>query len=293
VTNAGLPPESSFRYGTGPANESRSAPPEPGWSATPTGHAGFQSNGPHYGGADQSFPRGRNANSAAVVIAAVVAVVVFGCGGFIAGRLTVARSALPAAGQTAASHDGTGDAGATSSEAPAAAPSAGINVTDPAGDAVPHPTEGRVYGPSDITNLSIRSDGTDLVITTVYTPSTPLNLLAAETAIRLDADKVPSCKNSVLDSADWLIDYDVSAGGVNVYKPPANCGERYEHTPITGGVEVTDSTVTIKIAQDSLGIRPGQRIVVRASASTRIDDGHTTFIQDRAPDSPSGATGAV
>ena len=170
-------------------------------------------------------------------------------------------------------------------------PSIGFTVTDPAGDAVPHPVEGKVYGPSDIVSVSVRSDGANLVITTVYTPSTPMNLIVSDTAIRLDPNEVPNCKNSVLDSFDWSIDYD--PGGITIFKPGANCDDRLQSTSLAGAADITGSTLTIKIAQDSLGIRTGQRIVVRACVSTWIDDGHTTFIQDWAPDSPSGTTGNV
>jgi hypothetical protein len=170
--------------------------------------------------------------------------------------------------------------------------SPGIIVTDPAGDAVPHPVNGTVYGPSDIVSLAVQSDGTYLVITTVYTPSTPIDMVHADTDIRLDPDKVPDCKNSVLDSSDWAIAYD--NGAVTVYRPGANCDDRTQPTTsITGSADISGTTLTVKVAQNSLGIRSGQRIVVRACASTRIDDRVTTVIQDWAPDSPAGTTGTV
>lgn len=250
--------------------------------------------GANYGGPTPSFPPRRSTN---VVVAAAIGAVLLAGGSFLAGRLTAPNDTRPAA-ETGITPNGASAPGAAPSD-PSTATSAvvsstGFTVTDPAGDAVPHPTtDGKVYGPSDITNLSIRSDGTNLMITTVYTPSTPMNLISTETAIRLDPDAVPNCKASVLDSADWAVDYDAAGGGITVYKPGASCGGRYQSTSITGAANVAGSTLTIEVAQDSLGIRPGQRIVVRTSVSTRVDDHSTTFIQDWAPDGPSGTTGTV
>jgi hypothetical protein len=284
VTNAGPPSRpSSFGFGAGSQAVSNSS----GWATTPTGHGGFPGTEHYYGVALQSFPPRRSANG--LVVAAVIAAVAIACVSFLAGRFTAPKTTLPVgeAGIPGAAF------GTTSVPTSAVVPSPALTVTDPAGDAVPHAVDGNVYGPSDITSLSVRSDGSDLVITTTYTPSTPMNLVSAETSIRLDADTVPNCKNTVLDSADWAIDYDAAAGGISVLKPGANCGDRFESTSISGAAEVTGYTVTVKISEASLGIRPGQRIVVRTCASTRIDSGHTTFIQDWAPDSPSGITGSI
>lgn len=285
VTGAGPPPEPSWApYGARPAEEGQTAPPGFTWATTPTGHSGYQSAGVNYGGPAPSFPPRR---SSSIVLAAVVGAILLAGGSFLAGRLTAPKSTLPVAAEAGTTGNGVNSPSAV-------VPSPGFTVSDPAGDAVPHPTsDGRVYGPSDITNLSIRSDGTNLVITTVYTPSTPMNLITTETGIRLDPDAVPSCKASTLDSADWKVEYDAAGGGITVYKPGASCGDRLKGTSITGAADISGSTLTIKIAQAHLGIRPGQRIVVRTSASTRIDDTHTTLIQDYAPDDPSGTTGTV
>lgn len=140
-------------------------------------------------------------------------------------------------------------------------------------------------------SVSVRSDGNNLVITTAYTASTPMNLISTETDIRLNPDVSPSCKNSVLDSSDWAIIYDTS--GIEVLKPPVNCGEKFQQTSIAGTTDISGSTLTIKVNQATLGVHPGQRIVVRSCVSTRIDDSHTTFIQDWAPDSLAGTTGTV
>jgi hypothetical protein len=96
-----------------------------------------------------------------------------------------------------------------------------------------------------------------------------------------------------LDSADWAIDYDAAAEGVTVLRPGASCADRFQPTSISGAANISGSSLTVRLAQASLGVHSGQRIVVRTSASTRIDASHTTFIQDWAPDSPNGATGTV
>lgn len=282
MTDAGPSPEPpSSPYAVTPASETRSASQISGWTTVSPAHDGSQSPA---GSPVPTLPARQSVHGALVVIA-VAGAVVLASGSFIAGRLTAPKpSATTTAGAT--------EPGPASGSTPAAALTPGFSATDPAGDAAPHPVEGKVYGPSDITALSIRSDGTYLILTTEYTPSTPMNQLIAETAIRLNADRVPSCKNAVLDSADLLIDYDVTVG-VSVAKPGANCGDRYQPTPMSGAATVDGSTVTIKVTLNNLGIRSGQRIVVRASASTRIDDNHTTFIQDRAPDDANGLTGAV
>ena len=57
-----------------------------------------------------------------------------------------------------------------------------------------------------------------------------MNLVSTETSIRLDADMVPSCKNSVLDSADWAIDYDAAAGGITGYEMQEPAGDRFQLT---------------------------------------------------------------
>ena len=239
------------------------------------------------------LPPQRHNNNGVLLLAAVGAVIV-ACGSFFLGRVTAPNTAPGGSGQAGAAHS----VGPTTGAAPGGAPtisaapgSTGLEVTDPAGDAVPHAVDGKIYGPSDIVNLSVRSDGTNLIIITTYTPSTPMSVISGGMRIRLDPDAVPSCKDSVLDSFDWSIDYDT--GGLQVSKPGANCGDKFEPTTITGASAITGSTLTIKIRQDSLGISSGQRIVIRGCVSTRIDDGHTTFIQDWAPDSPSGTTGAV
>lgn len=280
-------------YGAPPGEEGQTAPGGVAWPTTPSGHSGYQSAGAIYGGPAPSVPPRRSSN---VVVAAAIGAVMLAGGSFLAGRLTAPKSTPPVAAEAGTAQNGASTPGAAPGQASAptsaVVPSAGFTVTDPAGDAVPHPSDGKVYGPSDITNLSVRSDGTNLVISIVYTPSTPMNLVVAATRIRLDPDKVPNCKDSVLDSFNWSIDYDAT-GGIAVLKPGASCGDHFQSTSITGAADVTDYTLTIKIAQASLGIRPGQQIVTRTCVSTRIDDGHTTFIQDWAPDNPSGTTGTV
>jgi hypothetical protein len=292
VTHPGLPPEPS-PFEAGYTRASESVPQNVSWVTTPTGSTGFQSAGPHYGDPTPPLPPRRRANSA--VPAYIAAAVVLVLGGFLAGRLTAPKVTLPAGAEAGpVSTPAAAPSVASLPTTPGVTPSIGLSVTDPAGDAVPHPTsDGRVYGPSDITNFSVRTDGTDLIITTTYTPSTPMTLVSTETSIRLNPDVVPNCKNSVLDSADWAIDYDVAAGGISVIKPAANCADRFQPTSITGAADISGSTLTLRIAQASLGIHSGQQIVVRTSASTRIDAGHTTFIQDWAPDNPNGATGTV
>lgn len=233
-----------------------------------------------------SAPQRRIGSTAIVFIGAVLLI----CGAFLAGRVTAPKSGMPVVAPTDASGGALVPPGGASTTASAVVPSTGLTVADAAGDAVPHPTsDGKVYGPSDIVDFSVRSEGANLVITTRYTPATPMNLISTGTRIRLNPDLVPSCKDSVLDSFDWSIDYDT--GGVEVYRPALSCGDRYQPSTITGAATITGSTLTIKVNQNSLGIRPGQRVVVRTCVSTRIDDGHTTFIQDWAPDSPGGATG--
>ncbi len=209
-------------------------------------------------------------------------------GGFMAGRMSSGLAAsstnplIDAASRIAAS--GAPD----TSEVPTLT---GITVTDPGTDAVPHPSDGKVYGPSDIVSLSVHSDGTNLVIITEYSPSTPMNLLSGATRIRLDPDGVPDCKDSVLDSFDWTVDYDTD--GVTVSRPGSSCDDKFQPTSIAGVADISGSTLTIKVNQDSLGIRAGQRVAVRGCISTRIDDSYTTFIQDWAPDSSTGTTGEL
>ena len=164
-------------------------------------------------------------------------------------------------------------------------------MSDSASDAVPHAVDGKVYGPSDIVDLSVHSDGANLVITTVFTPSTPMNIVSTATRVRLNPEGVPTCKDSVLDSFDWSIDYDVD--GVTVFRPAATCGDRYQATSIAGSAHIDGSTLTVKVAESSLGIQPGQKVQVRSCVSTRIDDNSTTFIQDWAPDDSNGAVGNV
>ena len=223
-----------------------------------------------------------------LVIGAVAGAFLLLSGGFLAGRLSAGQTLgftnplADAASRIAAS----GGPHASEAQLPA-----GITVSDSSTDAVPHPSDGKVYGPSEIVSLSLRSDGTNLVITTEYSPSTPMNLLSAATRIRLDPDAVPSCKDSVLDSFDWSVDYDTD--GVSVFKPGAGCDADFQRTSIAGVADISGATLTIMINLDRLGIRSGQRVAVRGCISTRIDDGHTTFIQDWAPDSSSGSTGEL
>lgn len=168
----------------------------------------------------------------------------------------------------------------------------GFTLSDPAGDAEPHAYQGEVYGPSDIVSVSVHSEDTNLVIAIDFTPSTPMESVHAGIGMRLNPDAVPTCNDSVLDSFDWAIGYDPSRG-VEVYQPGAQCDDPADPTSIAGAAEITGSTLTIKIAQDSLGVRPGQLIVVRAYASTAIDANSSTFIHDYAPDSANGTVGTV
>lgn len=223
-----------------------------------------------------------------LIIGAAAGAVLLVSGGFLAGRMSAGHTPsftnplAEAASKIAAS-------GAPhTSDAPR---TTGITVSDSSTDAVPHPSNGKVYGPSDIVSLSVHSDGTNLVITTEFGPSTPMNLLSGGTRIRLDPDAVPSCKDSVLDSFDWTIDYDID--GVTVLKPGASCDDEFQRTSIAGVADISGSTLTIKVNQDSLGLKSGQRVAVRSCISTRIDDGHTTFIQDWAPDNDSGTVGLI
>lgn len=264
-------------------------PPPGAYGALPASGPPTPAHVPAAGSSPWAPPAARRRSGTVLVL---VAACLLAGGAFSVGRLTAPKPAGPLAAAADVSNAGQPPMVGASTTTSMTSSSAGLNLTDPSGDAVPHPTkDGKVYGPSDIANLSVRSEGANLVVTTVYTASTPMNLVAGATRIRLNPDMVPSCKDSVLDSFDWSIDYD--NGGVEVYKPAANCGDTYQPTPITGTASVTGSTVTIKVNQNSLGIRTGQRIVIRGCVSTRIDSSYTTFIQDWAPDSPSGVTGSV
>lgn len=216
-----------------------------------------------------------------VAAAGAAAVLLLVVGAFIAGRFTA-----PKAGR-----DGAGPALSSVSPGERIRGSSGIVVEDPAGDAVAHPVDGRVYGPGDITDFSVHSDSGVLIFTTVFTPSTPMDLISVGTRIRLDADEVPTCRDSVLDSPDWDIDYDT--GDVVISQWTDGCDDSAAPTRIFGSYDINGTTLTIKINQTQLGIRAGQRIVVRTCVSSRIDQEHTTFIQDWAPDSKSGKTGPV
>lgn len=295
-----LPPS---RFGAGySVGTPESAPgSSPSATADPSGHGygqsartpqSFATAPAAYGGTayaiDQpAMPRRTNG---VVIGAAVVATLLLGGGGFLAGHWT---SSSTAAGRNQVETDGADAALPGRGPFPTAASvsESGITVSESDSDAVPHPTEGRVYGPSDIQTLSVRSDGTNLVITTVYSPSTPMNSISGATRIRLDPDAVPRCKDSVLASFDWSVEYDTD--GVSVVKPGASCDDGHRPTAIGGSADISGNTLTIRVNQESLGLQSGQQIAVRACISTRIDDSYTTFIQDWAPDSPSGITGGV
>lgn len=228
-----------------------------------------------------AFPR-RHSDSRGVIAAVLVASVAFACVGFLAGRLTAPKPGSLAKVPTSARADDASTGGA--------AISSGISVTDPAGDAVVGP--GKVYGPSDITNLSLRTEGTDLVVTIAFTPSTPMDLILVGTAIRLDPQKVPNCRDNVLDSFDLSLDY--ADEDVEVSKWGDSCDAGPEPTRMMGSFDITGSTLTIRVDYGRLGIQPGQQIVVRSCVSTVVEKGHiSTTIQDWAPDSKGGATGSV
>jgi hypothetical protein len=238
----------------------------------------------YYGGAALPATPVTRGSRTILVFGVIAATLALASVSFVAGRLTAPKVSVA-------------DRSATQPELaldPVAADesdSAGITVVDANTDSVPHPVDGETYGPSEIVQQSIRSSGGLLVITMEFSSSTPMDLISTGFRIRLDPDAIPSCKDSVLDSWDWSVDYDT--GGIEISEPGADCDDDFRPTSLTGSSDITGSTLTIKLDEDALGLRPGQRVVVRSCASTRIDADHTTFIQDWAPDSPSGAVGEL
>ncbi|CAM2826024.1 hypothetical protein [Skermania piniformis] len=239
-----------------------------------------------YGSPPPPPPLGKS--NAPLIIGIVVGALVLVTGGFVAGRMSVdGASGLTGPFQRA-------DSGVVTAELPTMEVEPvqdGIVVTDSGSDAAPHAVDGKVYGPGDIVGLAVRTDGASLVLTTEYSRSTPMDLLSGATRIRVDTGRAPTCKDSVLDSFDWSIDYDTD--GVTVYRPGAGCDDEFQQTSIAGVADISGSTLTVEVDLDSLGIRSGQEVVVRACISTRIDSSSTTFIQDWAPDTANGATGSL
>lgn len=221
----------------------------------------------------------------ALVFAALAAAVALSVGGFMVGRLTAPPT--PDHVDTA-SPRGLPPIGSTVSAPPE---SEGIRVTDPANDAVPHPVDEQVHGPSEIVSQSLRSDDGLLVITMEFSSTTPMNLISTGFRIKLDPNAVPTCNDSVLDSWDWSVDYDTD--GIEIFQHGSDCEDRFQPTNFTGSFDITGSTLEIRINESSLGLSPGQRLSIRSCVSTRIDSESTTFIQDWAPDNADGATGEI
>ncbi len=256
-------------------------------SPTPSGPPAFDTAhplGPYYG-VPSPLPTAGRKYDGALVVGVMAAALVLALGSFLAGRYTAPKTPDHTAIDT------TGPTSVGGSTTPKAPDSSGITVTDPGSDSVPHAVDGQVHGPSEIVSQSIRSDDGLLVITMEFSPATPMNLISTGFRIRLDPDTVPTCKDSVLDSWDWSVDYDT--GGIEISKHTADCENQFQMTSLTGSSDITGSTLEIKVSEDSLGISPDQRITIRSCVSTRIDSSHTTFIQDWAPDSPSGTTGEI
>ncbi len=261
-----------------------------GYSSASTGgtQTGFPTPSGSFGYASQQSnltPISGHRDSSKIAILVIVAVTVLTGGGFLAGHFVTSSK------RTQASNGNSAPGGRPGDAVTPAQFSTEIAVPDSATDAVPHPVDGQVYGPSDIVEVSVRSNGANLIITTEFTPSTPMNIIATATRVRLNPEVVPSCKDSVLDSFDWSIEYDID--GLTVFRTAQNCEDRYQPTQISGSASIAGSTLTLEVAEASLGIRPGQKIQVRTCVSTRIDAESTTFIQDWAPDNPSGAIGNI
>ncbi|GAA1094467.1 hypothetical protein [Tsukamurella spumae] len=224
--------------------------------------------------------------SCALGFAALAAV-----GGFVLGRSTAPRSAAPivAAERTTLSPT---IAAVPTGASTSVTPTGGITLTDSASDAQPHPVrDGTVYGPSDLTAITVTANGSRLVSTMTFKPGTNMAAISTEIAIRTDPDRLRGCDFSVLADSDWALSYDID--GAEILSAPSTCDGRWTSTSMSLEASVSGTTLTLSAPLSSLNLSAGQRVTVRGCASTRIDSTSSTFIQDYVPDVASGAVGTI
>lgn len=230
-----------------------------------------------------------------VAVAVAVTAVLAGGGGFAAGRLTSGTSTSNTAQTLSPTSKATipsvTSAPGGSTATPTTPMATALSATDPAGDAKPHPVDGRTYGPADIIGLTVKAVGTNLVITATFAAGVDMTKTTGQIGIKLDPNKPPTCIGTVLPGSDFAVTFEANTRE-DVLRAPTECEGRWTDIGTTY-TTISGQTATATTSLSPMGLRPGQRIAIRMCADTRIDHDSTTLIQDYGPDDLGGVVGVL